>query len=136
MNGSSPPLSDWKEASSGFTRPFTRPVIYEHVTSDLPSWYAREEPCRRVPGVIAVSGSGPHQPGQLNFQVRWDRIPHTISTDARARGTQTLRGGVPEYHVRTPGLQPATERHVFLGHDLRNYGARYLTVTLSYRPGF
>jgi MtrB/PioB family decaheme-associated outer membrane protein len=39
------------------------------------------------------------------------------------------------YDFRTTGLQPATGNHVFLGDDLRNYGARYLTVMLSYRPG-
>ncbi len=39
------------------------------------------------------------------------------------------------YDFRTTGLQPATGNHVFLGNDLRNYGARYLTISLSYRPG-
>ena len=39
------------------------------------------------------------------------------------------------FDFRTTGLQPATGNHVFLGNDLRNYGARYLTVALSYRPG-
>jgi hypothetical protein len=39
------------------------------------------------------------------------------------------------YDFRTTGLQPATGNHVFLGNDLRDYGAKYLTVMLSYRPG-
>lgn len=36
---------------------------------------------------------------------------------------------------RTLNLAPATGNYIFLGNNLSNYDARYLTITLSYRPG-
>jgi hypothetical protein len=36
---------------------------------------------------------------------------------------------------RTLNLSPATGNYIFLGNNLSNYDARFLTITLSYRPG-
>ncbi|HCU10669.1 MAG TPA: hypothetical protein DGB72_00915, partial [Gemmatimonadetes bacterium] len=35
---------------------------------------------------------------------------------------------------RTLGLQPSTGNAIFLGNNLNDYNARYITISVSYRP--